>query len=303
VKVQRNRAGNLARRRERWFYLLISPWLAGFLLFQLTPMVSVFWLSFYEWPFPRAPYFVGFAHVAALFADPLFGRTLFNTLYYAAGTVPAGIALGLALALLLGGGVRGARFLRPLFFLPVIVSGVATTLLWGWIFNPKYGLANNLLGLIGVRGPAWFHDENWAMPALILMSLWSVGINMVVYLAALQNVPRELQEAARLDGAGGWARFMHVIWPLISPATFYLMIVNLIGAFQVFTPMYILTRGGPDHATLLLPLYIYLNVFSYGKMGYGAALSCAALAVILALTLAQFRLARGWVFYAGGESG
>jgi len=183
----------------------------------------------------------------------------------------------------------------------VVISGVATTLLWGWIFNPKYGLVNNLLGLLGVSGPAWFYDDAWAMPALILMSLWNVGINMVVYLAALQNIPQELREAAKLDGAGQWAQFAHVTWPLISPATFYLLIVNLIGAFQVFTPTYILTKGGPNNATLTLPLYIYLNVFSYGKMGYGAALACATLVFILVFTIAQFRLARGWVFYAGGE--
>ena len=139
------------------------------------------------------------------------------------------------------------------------------------------------------------------MPALILMSLWNVGVNMVVYLAALQNIPQELVEAAKLDGAGGCARFVHITWPLISPATFYLLIVNLIGAFQVFTPTYLLTRGGPNNATLTLPLYIYLNVFSYGKLGYGAALSWVAFVLILGLTLVQFRLARGWVFYTGGE--
>lgn len=301
MKKLPNQTGTLARRRERWFYLLISPWLIGFLLFQLVPLVGAFLLSFHEWPLPKAPYFVGFRHFSSLFTDPIFRRTLLNTVYYALGTVPPGIALGLSLALLLNRKRHGVAVWRAVFFLPVVISGVATTLLWGWIFNPKYGLVNNLLGLLGISGPGWFYDEAWAMPALILMSLWNVGINMVVYLAALQNIPRELVEAAKLDGAGGRARFIHVTWPLISPATFYLLIVNLIGAFQVFTPTYILTRGGPNNATLTLPLYIYLNVFSYGKMGYGAALSWAALVLILGLTLVQFRLAHGWVFYTGGE--
>lgn len=293
--------GSLTRRRERWFYLLIAPWWIGFLLFQVVPIASVFLLVFYEWPLPKSPYFVGLSHLSALLNDPLFGRTLLNTLYYALGTVPTGIALGLILALLLNRSWHGVAFFRSVFFLPVVISGVATTLLWGWIFNPKYGLVNNLLDLLGINGPGWFYDEAWAMPALILMSLWNVGINIVVYLAALQNIPRELQEAAKLDGAWRWARFVHITWPLISPATFYLLIVNIIGAFQVFTPTYILTRGGPNNATLTLPLYIYLNVFSYGKMGYGATLACAALVLILVFTLTQFRLARGWVFYIGGE--
>jgi multiple sugar transport system permease protein len=294
--------GRLALQRERWFYLLISPWLIGFLAFQLAPMMGVFWLAFHEWHFPKAPYFVGSAHFAGLMQDTTLRHTLFNTLYYAAGTVPSGIALGLLLALLLNRPGRGVNGLRAIFFLPVVISGVATTLLWGWVFNPKYGLINHLLGLLGVRGPGWFYDPHWAMPALILMSLWNVGVDMVVYLAALQNIPHELHEAATLDGAGNWSRFWHVTWPLISPATFYLLIVNVIAAFQVFTPTYLLTRGGPEQATLTLPLYIYLNAFSYGKMGYATALSLLAVLVILVFTGLQFRLARGWVFYLGGRA-
>jgi len=178
---------------------------------------------------------------------------------------------------------------------------VATTLLWGWIFNPRFGLANALLSLVGVHGPAWLQDEYWAMPALILMSLWNVGVNMLVYLAALQGIPAELREAAALDGAGRWSVFRHVIWPLISPVTFFLVVVNVIGSFQVFTPTYILTRGGPNNATLTLPLYIYLNAFSWSKLGYASALAFCLFVLILVLTVAQFRLAQRWVFYVGGD--
>jgi multiple sugar transport system permease protein len=302
VVRRRARLGTLARRRERWFYLLISPWLIGLVLFQAGPVVAAFLLSFAEWPLPRPPSFVGLAHFRTLLADPLLGRALFNTAYYALGTVPPGIALGLFLALLLDVRHRGVYFFRTIFFLPAAVSGVATVLLWSWVFNPRYGIANGLLALVGIRGPAWLQDEAWAMPALILMSLWTVGTNMIVYLAALQGVPQELYEAASLDGAGRWARFRRITWPLVSPVTFFLVVVNLIGAFQVFTPTYILTRGGPNNATLTLPLYIYLNAFSWGKLGYASALALVLFLMILSLTILQFRLAERWIFYAGGDA-
>jgi multiple sugar transport system permease protein len=163
-------------------------------------------------------------------------------------------------------------------------------------------MANALLAQAGIRGPGWLQDEVWAMPTLILMSLWGVGTSMVVYLAALKGVPQELHEAASLDGAGRWRRFRHVTWPLVSPVTFFLMVVNLILAFQVFTPTYILTRGGPNNATLTLPLYIYLNAFAWGRLGYASTLAVVLFAAILILTLLQFRLANRWVYNTGRES-
>ncbi|MCA9961584.1 MAG: sugar ABC transporter permease [Anaerolineales bacterium] len=290
-------SSSLARRRERWFYLLITPWLVGLLLFQVGPIVAAVALSFVDWPLPQPPQFVGLTHFQTLLGDPLFGRTLLNTAYYAVGTVPTGILLGLGLALLVERPLPGITLFRTVFFLPVIASGVAMVLLWGWMFNARYGLINTMLAQVGIRGPAWLQDAQWAMPALILMSLWGVGTNMLIYLAALQGVPTELHEAASLDGAGRWSRFRHVTWPLISPVTLYLVIVNVIGSFQVFTPTYILTRGGPENATLTLPLYIYFNAFSWNKLGYAATLSLVLFLVILLLTLLQFRLARGHVFY------
>ena len=293
--------GPLDRRRERWFYLLISPWLVGLLLFHGGPILGAFLLAFADWPLPRPPQFVGLRHFGALVVDPLFGRALFNTAYYTVGAVPAGIASGLGLALLLNRKRRGVILFRAIFFLPVVVTGVAMTLLWGWVFNPRYGPINALLALMGIRGPGWLQDEHWAMPALILMSLWNMGTNMVIYLAALQGVPQHLSEAAVLDGARPWARFRYITWPLISPVTFYLGVVNFIAAFQVFTPAYILTRGGPNNATLTLPLYIYFNAFAWGKLGYASALASMLFLAVLALTLAQLGLAKRWVFYQGGE--
>ncbi|HZJ10505.1 MAG TPA: sugar ABC transporter permease [Trueperaceae bacterium] len=289
----------MARRRERWFYLLITPWLIGLVVFQGGPLVAVVAMSFADWPLPQPPRFVGLDNLSRLVSDPLFVRSLVNTAYYALGLVPLGLALGFALAVLLHRPRPGVRLFRTIVFLPAVLSGVAMALVWGWIFNPRFGLANQLLGELGIRGPGWLHSEAWAMPTLILMGLWGVGVNMVVYLAALEAVPAELYDAARLDGAGRWAQWRHVTWPLVSPVTFYLAVVNLIGAFQVFTPSYVLTGGGPNNATLTLPLYLYQNAFSYGRIGYAAALAVALLACVGLLTLAQFRLFERRVFYLG----
>lgn len=293
--------GPLAKRRERWFYLLISPWLLGFLLFQAIPLLGAFGLSFVDLRLPQPPTFIGLTNFRDLLGDPLMGRTLLNTAYYALGTVPVSTGAGLVLALLLHRQRPGVYLFRTIFFLPAVVSGVATVLLWGWVFNPRYGMANALLAQAGIRGPGWLQDEAWAMPSLILMSLWGVGTSMVVYLAALKGVPLELHEAASLDGAGRWRRFRHVTWPLISPVTFFLVVVNLILAFQVFTPTYLLTRGGPNNATLTLPLYIYLNAFAWGRLGYASTLAMVLLAAVLVLTILQFRLADRWVYYTGRE--
>lgn len=289
----------MARRRERWFYLLISPWLVGFVVFQGGPVVAALLLAFADWPLPQAPRWVGLRHFGTLLTDPLFARSLVNTAYYALGAVPLSLGLGLGLALLLHRERPGVRVFRAIFFLPSVLSGVALTLLWGWVFNPRYGLANTLLGSLGIQGPDWLQSEAWAMPTLILMSLWGVGISMVVYLAALSGLPRDLYEAARLDGAGPARRFRHITWPLLAPATFFLAVVNLIGTFQLFTPTYLLTQGGPNHATLTLPLYLYQNAFSYGRLGYASALASVLFLAIVLLTLIQFRVLGRRVFYLG----
>ncbi len=284
------------------FTFLISPWLVGLLLFQIGPIFTALGLSFTNWAPPQPPQFVGLTHFHELLSDALFRRTLLNTLLYTLGVVPAGIAIGLGLALLVNRPRRGVSLFRTLYFLPAVISGVATALLWGLVFNPQYGIINTSLAHLGVHGPAWLQDERWAMPAMITIGLWSAGTNMVLYLAALQSVPSELGEAAALDGASSGETFWHVTWPLISPVTFYLVVVNMIGAFQVFTPIYILTRGGPNNTTLTLPLYVYLNAFSWGKMGYAATLAVFLFVLVLGLTLVQFRLAGRWVYYSGVDT-
>lgn len=292
---------SLARQREKWFFLLISPWLIGFILFMAGPILLSVLLSLTDWQFTRRPEIVGASHYQELLRDPLVAKTLFNSLYYALGTVPTGLVIGLGLALLVNNRARGMAFFRTVYFLPAVISGVATTLMWGWVFNPRYGMLNTALSQFGIQGPAWLQDQRWAMPALIVIGLWTAGTNMVVYLAALQGIPEDLREAAALDGAGALSVFRHITLPLIAPVTFYLLVVNLIGAFQVFTPAYLLTQGGPNFATLTLPLYIYLNAFSWGKFGYAASLASLMFALILAMTFVQFRLADRWVIYLGRE--
>jgi multiple sugar transport system permease protein len=296
------RRGRLALRpRERWFYLLVAPWLIGLVVFQAAPIAGAAALAFAEWAPPRPIEWVGLANVQAMLGDPRFWGAVRNTIVYGAGTVVPGLALGLGLALLLRGPRRGGGLLRGAVFLPAVVSGVATALVWGWILNPRFGLLNAVLALVGIDGPAWLQDPAWAMPALIVMGLWNVGVNVIVYLAALNTVPRALHEAAALDGAGRAGRFRHVVWPALTPITFYLAIVNAIGAFQVFTPTYLLTSGGPDGSTLTLALYTYQNAFDYGRLGYASALAIAVVLGLVALTALQFRLAGRHVTFVGAD--
>ncbi|GAB4494848.1 MAG: sugar ABC transporter permease [Anaerolineales bacterium] len=279
--------------KEHWFYLLITPWLIGLIAFFLLPLTGALGMTLFEWHLPQSPQWVGAQHFIRLTADPLFSKTLQNNLLYALGSVPLGLALALFLATQLHTKLRSAALLQTTFVLPAALTGVATTLLWGWVFNPRYGLINTLLAQIDIRGPGWLQDEHWAMPALILISLWSSGINLLVYRAALQTIPAELYEAAALDGATPRRRFWHITLPLLRPVSAYLAVVNFIGALQLFTPVYLLTGGGPNYATLTLPLYIYQNAFAWGQIGYAAALAACLLLITLIFAILQLALWRG----------
>jgi multiple sugar transport system permease protein len=280
-------------------YLMISPWIVGFLLFSGLPILASAGLSFFQWDLVHTPHWVGFdQYQRALFGDDLFWKVAYNTLYYTVGSVPLGLCVSFILALLLNEKVFGRNIFRTTFFLPSVVSGIAVILLWGWIFNPRFGLVNGLLwDLFGIRGPGWLYDEAWAKPTLIIMSLWGVGGGMLIYLAGLQGIPQELYEAAEVDGAGVWVRFRHITIPLISSVTFLLLVTSFIGSFQVFTPAYVLTQGGPNNATNMLGLYIFNNAFKYNNLGYAAAQAWLLFGWILLLTLIQFRFGRRWVYY------
>ncbi len=287
------------RTRERWFYLLISPWLIGLVALQMLPLAATALLSLTRWEPPTAPAFIGTGNFEQLLGDGRFIHSLFNTAVYGVATVVPGLLIGLGLAILIRGLRRGSAVAQATIFLPAVVAGVATALMWGWIFNPRFGLLNGLLSLFGIDGPAWLRDPAWAMPAMVLMGLWNVGINVVIYTAALGTVPRDLHEAAELDGAGRFARFRNVTWPALMPVTFYLAVVNAVAAFQVFTPVYLLTGGGPSDATLTTALYTYQTAFSAGQLGYASAMTLVVLALVAIITFGQFRYVGRRVEYGG----
>jgi multiple sugar transport system permease protein len=294
------------RREALWGILFVLPMILGFLIFQLGPMIYSIRVSFFDWDALRPPEYVGLENYQkALYDDRLVPIAFKNTIFLMQG-IPIGMALSLLLAIAMNRSIKGISIFRTFYFLPVISSVVATSILWRWIFNPNFGLLNVLLKYIGIDGPLWLGDEDWAKPASIIMGVWGgLGFNMLLYLAALQNVPRELLEAATIDGAGVWARFRHVTWPMLTPTTFFILVTSIIGTFQVFAQIHLMTRGsgpqaiggGPHWATLSVIYYIWLNGFNYFEMGYAAAIAWILAAAIMVFTIAQFVLSRRWVYY------
>lgn len=296
-KHREKRMGKLARQEEKWFYIFISPWLIGLGVFWIGPILFSFFMSFTEWDLVSSPVWIGLKNYVNLFHDPLFYSSLANTLYYTAGTVALGTIAAFLAALLLNQRLKGINWFRTVYYLPSVISPVAMAILFTWLYNPEFGLINYLLSRVGLKGPKWLFSETWAMPALIFMCLWYIGTNMVLFLAGLQEIPSQLYEAARIDGASWWYQFRHVTLPLISPTTFLVIVMSVIYSFQIFTQVYIMTNGGPGYTTMVYILYLYNNAFQWWKMGYASALGWILFAVILGFTLIQFRLSRYWVFY------
>ena len=296
--------GKMARREEIAFWLFISPWLIGFIVFFGGPILASFAISLTEYSILQPPKFLGFGNYSQLIKDPLFYKAVLNTVYYVGVSVPLGVMLAFLMAIALNQKLRGQTWFRTIFYLPSVVSGIAVALLWGWLLNSDFGLFNFLLSKIGIAGPKWLFSTTWAMPSIIIMSLWGVGGSMVVFLAGLQGIPEHLFEAAELDGAGEWNKFWNVTVPMISPVIFFNMIVTIIGAFQIFDQVYIMTngKGGPANATLVYVLYLYRNGFEYFRMGYASALALILFLIILGITAFQFTMARRWVYYESGDS-
>jgi multiple sugar transport system permease protein len=279
-------------------YLYLLPTFVGLILFSLGAIIFSVGISFTDWDILQPPHWVGLSNYVRLFTTPLNWQVFGNTLYYTAVIVPLGTALALGLALALNRGLRGIVILRGLYFLPVISSTVAVSLVWSWLYNQQFGLINYLLSLVGIAGPAWLADTRTAMPAVIIMSIWKgLGYNMVIFLAGLQGIPQELYEAAKIDGAGAWAQFRYVTLPLVSPTTFFVVVLSTIAAFQVFDQTYVMTGGGPAYSTTTLALFIYQNAFQWFHMGYAAALSYVLFAAVAVVTLLQFRAQGRFVFY------
>jgi len=269
-------------------------------------MLASVGIALTEWDLIATPKFVGLANFQQLATgDPAVLHSLQVTTTYALFSVPLQITFGVALALLLNARISSLSlsFYRTIYYLPAVLSGVAVALLWRWIFSGDFGLLNSALAIVGIEGPGWLTQSEWALPALIIMSLWGVGGGMIIYLAGLQGIPTDLYEAAQVDGAGFWPRLVHITVPLMTPVIFYQLVVGIIHALQVFTQAFIMTKGGPGDATLFFMLYLYRNAFEYFRMGYASALAWVLFVYILILTIIIFRLSRTWVYYEGELKG
>lgn len=290
----------LQRREAIFGYVFISPWLIGFIVFTLGPMIASLVLSLTEYKIIKVPAFIGLANYTKLFlADPKFWHSLQVTATYALIAIPLNLILGFMLAFLLNQKVPGLPFWRTVFYMPSLIAGVAVAMLWGMIFNPKYGILNWILSLVGIHGPGWLASPQWALPALIIMSMWSVGGGMIIYLSGLQSIPTAFYEAAEIDGANSWQKLFRITLPLMSPIIFYNLVMGIIGTFQYFTEAYVLTSGGPAESTLFYNLYLYRNAFTYLNMGYASALAWVLFVIVLLLTLLVFRSSLAWVYYEG----
>lgn len=286
-----------ARREALTFYILVLPWMIGLVGFLVYPMLRSLYLSFTSYDLMSPPVWVGLRNYQRIFADPDFWQALKVTCLYAIGSVPGGTLIALALAMVLSQELRGINIWRTIFFIPSILSSIAVAILWLYIFRPEGGLLNLFLGVFGVEGPGWLTSETWALPALIIMSWWSVGGQIVIYLAGLKGIPTALYDAAEIDGATAWSQFRFVTIPMLSPAIFFNVVLAIIGALQVFDAGWVMTRGGPNDATLFFMIHLYERAFEFVQMGYASALAWILFVIIMAITLLVVRSSSAWVYY------
>lgn len=291
----------IVRKRKKiesyWAYLFIGPQMMGLVLFTIGPVLFAFWISFMNWDIGSEPRWVGFENYVRNLSDPLFWKVLSTTFLFAFMNIPITLCGALILALMLNQRVFAQTAFRTIYFMPVITSSVAVALVWNWMYNSDYGLINTLLSEIGIQGPGWLTDTRWALSSIVLMTVWQgLGYNMILFLAALQGVPSQLIEAAKIDGAGAWMRFWKVTLPMITPTLFFTLIISLIGAMQVFNEPFVMTRGGPADATNVIVLQIYNTAFQFFKMGDASAMSFLLFIIILIFTVFQFRFSK-WVNY------
>ena len=291
-------AQSYGRRQAFTGYLFISPWILGFLFFNLLPILAVFYLSCTNYSVGSDYRWIGLTNYQRIFVrDRSFSISVYNTLYYTAFAVPLSVGCGFLLALLLNSKVRGITYFRTIFYVPSIMPVVATTMVFLWMFHPNLGVLNYFVQILGGKPIPWLTSPEWAKPSLILMSLWGVGGGMIIYLAGLQNIPEQLYEAARIDGASGLRQFWHITIPMMTPTIFFNLIMGLIGAFQVFTQAFIMTNGGPLQSTLFYMLHLYNNAFSFFRMGYASALAVMLFLTILVFTVIVLNSAKWWVHY------
>jgi ABC-type sugar transport system permease subunit len=296
-KLARPMRFSLRKRGILAGYLFIAPVILGYLIWVAGPMLVAVWLSLNEWDMLRPPTFVGLDNYRQMLHNDLFWKSLTVTFYFTFASVPLSLALSFAIAMLVNVKVRGIAMFRMLFYLPSIVPLVVNSVLWLWVFNSDLGLLNALLHWFGLSRVLWLQDSRLSMPALILMSQWTIGGSMVIFLAGLQGIPQHLYEAAEIDGASYWQRFWNVTIPMMSPVIFFNLVIGLIAALQNFVPGYLMTQGGPENSTLFYGLYIFWSAFRDFKMGYAAALSWVLFAIVLLLSVFVFRYLGRLVYY------
>ncbi|MEY8344828.1 carbohydrate ABC transporter permease [Niallia circulans] len=294
-----------ARKNNVIGYLFISPWIIGFIGLMLGPMLFSFYASFTDYNITSKMNFIGLANYKQMFTvDDMFWTSLWNTLYYVLFSVPITTAGALLLAVLLNQKVKGMKIFRTIFYLPAVLSGVAVYFLWMQLLSPSTGMVNTMLSWIGIEGPAWLFDPKWTKPALILMKIWSVGGGMLLYLASLQGVSKNLYEAAEIDGANIFQKFFHITLPMVSPVIFFDLVTSTIGSFQIFQEAYVMSEsgnGGPANSLLFYNLHMWNNAFKTFDMGYASGMAWILFVIIMILTIFQLKISKRWVHYEGGN--
>jgi multiple sugar transport system permease protein len=299
--VHRRGPSRLARRRIITAYLCLLPWLVGFAVFTAYPIVASAYYSLTNYAIVSTPTWIGLRNYENMFRDPIFRQSLSVTVVFSVVAVPGSIVVGYLVAVLLNQRLRGLFVWRTLYFLPSIVPAIASAFLWEWIFDPNFGLINSLLRDVGIRGPGWFSSVHWVLPAFIIMYLWGAGGNLILYLAALQQIPTDLYESALVDGASAWSRLIRITIPLSSPVILFTFLTGVIASFQVFTAAYVITNGGPGNASLFYVLYLYRTGWQYFQLGYASALAWVLLIIMLAITLLSLWVSRRLVYYEYGR--
>ncbi len=289
----------LRGREAITFYLFITPWIIGFLLFTVGPIIASLGLSFTDYDIMLPPALVGLGNYQEILDDPLFYTSLYNTVYIVVLAVPLSMMAAFGLAMLLNQKVRMMAAYRTAYFIPSIVPAVAGAALWLYLLQPQWGLVNGFLESIGIPGPGWLSSEVWSKPAIIMILIWGTGGTMIIYLAGLQDIPVSLYEAAEIDGANDWHKFRRITLPLMTPVIFFTLVLGIIGTFQIFAQIFVLTdgMGGPQNSTLVYVMYLYRNAFNFFRMGYASAMAWILFVLILILTWVQFKWASRWVYY------
>ncbi len=289
------------REWQDWLqgYAFLAPSFIFLAVFTYFPVLYAFVLSFWRWRVLRGePTFIGLDNYTYLFTSEDFWQAMWNTFYFAAGSIPTGMIIALVIALMLNRPLRGLAIYRTAYFLPTITSLVAVSVVWLWIYHPDVGLANYILNSIGLPSVRWLNEPRSAMPALIILGIWrGLGYNVIIYLAGLQNIPQHLYEAAKIDGANRWDLFRHVTWPLLTPTSFFILIIAVINSFQSFTQIHVMTQGGPLGSTTVIVYYLYQQAFQQFTMGYGSAIAMVLFVMILILTLIQTKILGPRVHY------